>query len=288
MILFRDRASTVLYDILMSIPQKKFLLPLNVCPIVPDTFLKAKKEFVFIDITLHNLCMDKEIVRQKLKEDSTIDGLLFVYTFGIILEMQSFYNEIKKYNKNIFIIDDMCPCIQNFNYDIENSYADMALFSSGYSKFIDIGYGGYGFVKDKLFKNIFNNNEQDNDFINYKEEILLKITQMIKHKNDLNSIYKKMIPKEIHLGSRFDTWRFSVLVENKEVVLQEIFNVDGLFASSHYPQVDYTYVSNPQVNTNTNKIHQQIINLFNDFRFSKEQAISVAKIVTTNYKKVSN
>jgi len=288
MILFRDRASTVLYDILMSIPQKKFLLPLNVCPIVPDTFLKAKKEFVFIDITLDNLCMDKEIVRQKLKEDSTIDGLLFVYTFGIILEMQSFYNEIKKYNKNIFIIDDMCPCIQNFNYDIENSYADMALFSSGYSKFIDIGYGGYGFVKDKLFKNIFNNNEQDNDFINYKEEILLKITQMIKHKNDLNSIYKKMIPKEIHLGSRFDTWRFSVLVENKEVVLQEIFNVDGLFASSHYPQVDYTYVSNPQVNTNTNKIHQQIINLFNDFRFSKEQAISVAKIVTTNYKKVSN
>jgi len=288
MILFRDRASTVLYDILMCIPQKKFLLPLNVCPIVPDTFLKAKKEFVFIDITLHNLCMDKEIVRQKLKEDSTIDGLLFVYTFGIILEMQSFYNEIKKYNKNIFIIDDMCPCIQNFNYDIENSYADMALFSSGYSKFIDIGYGGYGFVKDKLFKNIFNNNEQDNDFINYKEEILLKITQMIKHKNDLNSIYKKMIPKEIHLGSRFDTWRFSVLVENKEVVLQEIFNVDGLFASSHYPQVDYTYVSNPQVNTNTNKIHQQIINLFNDFRFSKEQAISVAKIVTTNYKKVSN
>ncbi len=287
MILFRDRAATILYDVLINIPQRKFLIPLNVCPIVPDTFLRANKKFEFIDISLDTLCMDKKLILQKLKEDTTIDGLLFVYTFGITLQMQSFYKEIKEINKNIFIIDDMCPCIQIFDYNIKSSYADMALFSSGYSKFIDLGYGGYGLVKDNFFKDIFTNYEKNRDFIEYSDEIRLKIPQMLKHKEELNNIYKKIIPKELYLGSRFDMWRFSILVDNKEEILQNIFNLDGLFASSHYPQVDYTYVNNAQTDTNANTIHKQIINLFNDFRFDKEKATLVAEIVKNSYKKES-
>jgi dTDP-4-amino-4,6-dideoxygalactose transaminase len=288
MVLFEDRAAIVLYNVLVNIPQKKFLLPLNVCPIVPDTFLKAKKEFEFIDISLDTLCMDKKLIEQSLKNDPSIDGLLFVYTFGITLQMQSFYKEIKELRKDIFIIDDMCPCIQRFDYDIRNSYADMALFSSGYSKFVDLGYGGYGFVKDDLFTNIFEDKEQKREFLNYKKELITKIPQMLEHKEKLNNIYKKIIPKELYLGSQFNRWRFSILVDNKEEILEKIFEIDGLFASSHYPQVDYAYVDNAQINTNTDKIHKQIVNLFNDFRFNEEKALMVANIVRNLYKKGGN
>jgi len=279
MILFEDRAATVLYNVLTNIKQKKFLLPLNVCPIVPDTFLKANKEFEFVDISLTTLCMDEELVFQKIVEDKSIDGILFVKTFGIEFDVEPFYKKIKEHNKEIFIIDDMCPSVQRFDCDIENSFADMKLFSSGYSKYIDIGYGGYGFVKENQFKEIFEDKTTLTSFVEYKQIIQEKIPLMKQHKATLNRLYKEKIDIKYHLGEVWNGWRFSLLVENKEEILEEVFKVDGLFASSHYPQVDYNYVKNPVQNSNTNIIHSQIINLFNDFRYDIDKAEQTIEII---------
>lgn len=279
MILFEDRAATVLYNVLTKIKNQKFLLPLNVCPIVPDTLLKAGKEFEFCDIDLDTLCIDKELIVDKIEQDESIDGLLFVKTFGIEFDIEPFYKRVKSIKKGLFIIDDMCPCIQSFEHDMENSHADMALFSSGYSKYVDIGFGGYGFVKESQFKNIFEDKEYTDEFLVYKQEIQTKIELMKEHKKRINTIYKETIDSKYYLGEAWDNWRFSLLVENKEEILKEIFKVDGLFASSHYPQVDYEYVKTPQENSNTRKIHNKILNLFNDFRYDEDKALQTAKII---------
>ena len=279
MILFEDRAASVLYKVLKRINNNNFLLPLNICPIVPDTFIRAGKQFEFIDINLGTLCMDEDFVLHKIKQDRTIDGILFAKTFGINFDTQPLYKKIKGINTNIFIIDDMCPCIQQFDYDIENSYANMAIFSSGYSKYVDIGYGGYGFLKYKDFNSIFKDKSRAEEFLEYKKKIMKQLPVMKKHKDALNNIYKNNIPKQLQLGDKFSNWRFSILMDNKEKVLEEIFKVDTLFASSHYPQIDYNYVDKPLQNSNTKKIHNNIINLFNDFRFSTEQANTVVKII---------
>jgi len=279
MILFEDRASIVLEKVLKKIKQKKFLLPLNVCPVVPDTFIKANKQFEFIDINLETLCMDYDLILDKIRNDSTIDGVLFVKTFGIEIDTEPFFKELKDINHNIFIIDDMCPSIPRFNYQIENSYSDLALFSSGYSKYVDIGYGGYGFLKNNKFINIFQDVSENKDFIEYKKRILKEVASMKVHKEVLNNIYKNGIPEKYHLGEQFNNWRFSLLIDNKEDVLQAIFENKGLFASSHYPQVDYDYVEYPLQNSKAKRIHDKIINLFNDFRFTKEQAYLTVAII---------
>ena len=285
MILFEDRAATLLYKVLTHLPNRKFLLPLNVCPIVPDTFLRAKVNFEFIDINLDTLCIDEELALSKMQSDATIDGILFVKTFGIEFDIQPFYKKIKALNKDIFIIDDMCPCIQEFHYDIENSYADMALFSSGYSKYIDIGCGGYAFLKDSFTYPHFDNQSIQSEFSTYKHKILSLIPVMKEHKEQLNAIYRDNLPVNIHLGEKFNTWRFSILVDNKEKILEEICKVEGLFASSHFPQIDYNYTKNPMQNSNAKKIHNRIINLFNDFRFNKEKAYQVVDIINHNLNK---
>ena len=147
MILFRDRASTVLYDVLMTLNKSiKFLLPLNICPIVPDTFIKAKIEFEFVDIDIDTLCMDEGLALEAIKNDSSIGGILFVKTFGIEIDSEVFYKKIKQINRDIFIIDDQCLSMQNFDFDIDSSFASLTLFSTGYSKYVDIGYGGFGFL----------------------------------------------------------------------------------------------------------------------------------------------
>ena len=134
--------------------------------------------------------------------------------------------------------------------------------------------------------NIFEDKTKDTDFLEYKNKILTQIPIMQKHKSELNSIYINNLPKDIFLGEEFNNWRFSILVDNKEKILDDIFKIEGLFASSHYPQVDYNYSSNPIKNSNAQKIHNRIINLFNDFKFNKEKAHKVADIINNNLIKV--
>lgn len=51
MIKIEQRASVVLYRFLVAnCKDFHFLLPANVCPVVPLTFLKAKVDFSFVDI----------------------------------------------------------------------------------------------------------------------------------------------------------------------------------------------------------------------------------------------
>ena len=316
MILFEARASIILYNILTSLEKpKKFILPLNVCPIVPATFLKAKVEFEFIDISLETLCIDEKLLLNKV-HDKNIGGVLYVKTYGIELDTTQLFKDIKNINQNIFIIDDCCLQIPKFDYTLKESYADLALFSTGYSKYIDIGWGGFGFLNDDFsykknnltFKekdleafthatqNCIDNNclldYQDNfwlgaselkfdNFQLYKNEILKKIEQMHQHKKNLNYIYDTNLPKEIQLGNQFSNWRFSILVKNKETLLKEIFQA-GLFASSHYKEIDYMYKDDTIKNSNVQKIHEQIINLFNDFRFDEEMAYKVVAIINKN------
>ena len=283
MILFENRASTILYNVLIKLDNRnKFLLPLNICPIVPETFMKANIEFEFIDINLDTLCMDEALLLNNIKNDNKIGGVLFVKTFGVELNTEKLFEEIKNINEDIFIIDDRCPCIQEFDYNIEESYADMVLFSSGYSKYVDIGYGGYSFVKQK-YEDKFLDKSKTNQFYEYKNQLINTIPKMKKHKEQLNNIYFKGIDTKYHLGKKFNNWRFSIVVNNKEEILDKIFKIDGLFASSHYPQSKYAtkYINKE---TNSKIVHDKIINLFNDFRFDIKKAQQVISIINDNLK----
>ena len=286
--MYEDRAASVLYKVLQTLAKnQKFLLPLNVCPIVPDTFLKAGVDFCFIDINIDTLCMDESLILNAIQKDKEITGILFVKTFGIDIDIEPLFKKIKTKDTNIFIIDDMCPCIPKLNYTIENSFADMALFSSGYSKYVDLGYGGYAYLKDLAFKDIFKDKTHTKEFLDYKQTLSHKIPLVHAHKQKLNKIYEEHLPSDIFLGDDYKNWRFSILLDNKESILQKIFEVEGLFASSHYPQVDYDYVSHPHKESKAKKVHEKIINLFNDFRFTEEKAHQVIAIIKENIKKKS-
>ncbi len=233
MIIFEARASIILYNVLVSIKNPDtFILPLNVCPIVPAVFLKAKVKFEFIDISAETLCIDQKILYKRLQSTDKIGGVLFVKTFGINYDTDHIYKKIKAIDNNIFIIDDACLQKPNFEYDFKRSYADLSLFSTGYSKYVDINWGGFGFLQEKYnyvqtklpfvrcdlehltesFLKATNNHSMlsycdtnwlgdDNarfiDFEEYKEDINSKITLIQQHKTLINNIYKKELPQYI-------------------------------------------------------------------------------------------
>ena len=100
-VIYEQRAATVLFNFLKSINVPKvFLLPANVCPIVPLVFLKAGQPFAFVDISAETLSIDESAVLARLSADPELyAGVLMVHTYGLIRPTELFFAEIKKYGK---------------------------------------------------------------------------------------------------------------------------------------------------------------------------------------------
>jgi len=65
-------------------------------------------------------------------------------------------------------------------------------------------------------------------------------------------------------------------------MLKKIFKA-GLFASSHYKDIGAMYGCNYKDKyTNAKYSHSGIINLFNDFRFSKKNAYKISKLINNS------
>jgi len=313
---FEERASVILYNFLVGIPRKNiFLLPANVCPIVPAVYLKAGVPFEFVDINLETLEMNPRVILSKLKKNPNVYcEIHYVSTYGESTNNEKLFQETKNINSKLLIIDDRC--LQKPEFTIFNTKADLILYSTGYSKYVDINWGGYAFLSDDIsfYKNhslnydpsklddlTFQFNESiknqtplvyedtdwlgdtnfDTNFSIFKKEIMNRIPKVEKLKNAINNIYRNEIPNEAQFTDPFQYWRFNILVNQKERLLKKIFS-SGFFASSHYCPVNLMF--NQPLPPNAQKLYDHVINLFSDFRFGPKKAEKISKIVKTHIK----
>ncbi len=301
------RASKILYNFLKSNNiSGKFILPANVCGIIPLTFYYAGVDFDFFDIQADNFCIDQIRVLNSVNDYS---GLLFVRTYGVEDDFASFFQKIKKLNNHFIIIDDSCLCLPCLNQEPLDSI-DLKLFSLGYAKQVDMKLGAFGFFSsDYNYRNVefdkydpehyelyesqlkkaISNNEsldvREYYFLENKmftvDRLLLekKIISSINQKERLNNIYRKLLPQSIQMESRFQNWRFNILIDNerlKEEILNSLFK-NELFASTHYFPISLTWKG--QRAPNALSLYNRVVNLFNDFYYSEKQAYETCKII---------
>ena len=89
------RASAILYNILVGRADlRPWLLPANICPIVPITFLKAQVPFEFVDISASTLHMDLAQAEDLIKQRK-FGGLLYAHTYGEPSTPLDFFSAIK-------------------------------------------------------------------------------------------------------------------------------------------------------------------------------------------------
>ena len=306
------RASAILYSLLLSRGDKSpWLLPANICPIVPITFLKAEVPFQFVDISPETLHMDLDQVEDLLK-NSKVGGLLYAHTYGEVSTPNEFFGSVKSLFPDLMVIDDRCLCIPDLELAPINK-ADIQLYSTGYAKIVDLNFGGYAFLSDaiyyqsthlafdpgqhealeKAYKAAVSRRQQfvyqDSDWLEtdaavpvwneYCMQIERSLAGSLEHRASLNHVYAGMLPVEIQLPAAFQTWRFNIRVRDKQRILDAIFS-SGLFASSHYASLAGIMEDGkaPQAEF----LERSIINLFNDHYFSLDQAEQVCKIILEN------
>lgn len=307
-IITANRASSLLYSFLTSGDNRPYLIPANVCPVIPMTFRLANINFSFADIDGGSLCIDKQSCYEFVKKHNGYAGIVYVRTYGSLVNEESFFGDLKEEFPNSVIIDDRCLCLPSF--EIDDTVADLVLYSTGYAKQVDLGGGGFCFVRNNRFtldnKLLFvedNLNERcralfekgevvkaeehiywlkvaplSESDINYREQVINKINDRERHRASINEIYKTMLPKDIQLADNFLNWRFNIRVEHKlqERIIDSLFK-NGLFASWHYKPVNRLF--NEDRLKESEQLADTVINLFNDYHYTEIMAEQTAELV---------
>lgn len=265
------RANKILYNFILSNRiHGKAIVPANLCHSVVDTLHCAGMDLVFVDISDNTLCIDYTGVINNAADASLF---LFVHSYGLEIDCPQWFSEVRERNPHIAIIDDRCLCMPQLF--CQDSLADLVLYSFCAKKQVDLGVGGIGFLSNRWdYQSHF---VQPNACLTNQswvldEELILNRSQcVLNHKKHINSIYTSLLPRDIQMSEVFQQWRFNIIVPQKEIVLRELFAA-GLFASSHYRSLS-------ELCTSASHLHSQIINLFNDFYFTEEQAIKACRII---------
>lgn len=139
--IYTGRGSSALYSLISSIPERnsKILLPVNICEIVIPVIQLAGFSPVFYDVNPGTGNSGLENIKAAYTGEEAV--LLAVHNFGVPLEIDLISEWAKE--KDIFLIEDVCNALGATckNVPIGN-WGDAAIYSFGYSKILDLGFGG--------------------------------------------------------------------------------------------------------------------------------------------------
>ena len=96
------------------------------------------------------------------------------------------------------------------------------------------------------------------------------------HKERVNAVYRSNLPRELESVDDGHVWRYSILVPDRDRLLATIF-AEGLFASAHYGSLGGVFGEG--CFNHADDLHRRVVNLFNDFRFTEENALQICQIV---------
>lgn len=310
--IFEARGCSILYNLLRSLGgERPFLLPSNVCPIVPATFLKARRAFHFVDIAEPDLVMNRDRCLQLLKKDPDgFAGLLFVRTYGAEDDEDDFFRNLREVQADLLIIDDKCLCRPDCDGINLTRVADVTLFSSGHAKYVDLGFGGFAHLDERVnYQRQWGPYSEtglaaltdryqaarverrpfelgDEDWLDlsrpdlswgeYRSRLQPALQQADEHKQRLNAIYVEALPSDIQLARKFQGWRFNIRLPQAERLVARLFQAQ-LFASRHYPSV--TGVFCDERFANAERLHDEVVNLFNDRNYDESQTRRTTEIV---------
>ncbi|HKY38359.1 MAG TPA: hypothetical protein VJN18_20590 [Polyangiaceae bacterium] len=302
------RASAILYSLLSSRGDvRPWLLPANICPVVPLVFRKAGVPFDFADISPSSLHMDLDLADERL-QPGLFGGLLYAHSYGEPSTPEAFFQRLKARDPRLFIIDDRCLCSPDL--DPLDTYADVALYSTGYAKQVDLGGGGYAFVKSSVryvaASLAFEPARYEELEVSYKLAIRER-RPLVYHdsawlqtvgplsawsayqarvatarelasglRERIVSIYTQALPAEIQLPAAYQCWRFNLRVPNRAELLEAIFAA-GQFASAHYASL--AGIMAPGDCPNAEGLASQVVNLFCDRYFTPERAERVSAVI---------
>lgn len=269
-----SRALNSLSEWLSTIAFDEVFLSANCCDDLLRLFVDNREwKTHIIDIGKdRNLSIDElEIMLQKCKNtERTL--VISVWAYGLEPDIKSLHDLKMKYG--FILLEDRCLARPNLMKEMEylNELTDAYLFSTGYSKYCDLHYGGW-LIDTRKGATISNDSGMDWDLYLLSVEERRKMVD--EHKKTMNIRLRKTF-KEISINEWIaDTWRISCEIENPQL-LMKIIKSNGVFCSNHYSHKMYKY----QIRMPKTYFHMRhVINIFNDLRVGEDYCSSILESI---------
>ncbi|HPC82452.1 MAG TPA: hypothetical protein PLR87_03690 [Thermoanaerobaculaceae bacterium] len=306
------RASVILYNLLASGANlRPWLLPADICPVVPLTLFRARVPFAFVDISERTLHMDPDQAEGLIKTRK-YGGLLYAHTYEEASTPDVFFKTVKSNHPGLFLLDERCLCAP----DVEppsGAVADLILLSTGYARIVELNRGGYVFIREDAndrashlpyAQNDLNDLEsahkqavrdrmkyeyRDSHWLEtdadlpawfaYRRQIEEKLLASLSHRAEINTVYSERLPGGFRSPQAYQTWRFNIRVKDKQRILDAIFAAD-LFAGSHYASL--AGIMSDGCAPAAESLADEVINLLNDHHFTRSQAERVCDMILEN------
>lgn len=276
-LVLEQRAARILDRLSRSLADERpFLLPANICPVVPETLAAAGRGLRFVDIAQDEWCMNRERCLDLLARDPEgFAGIVFVRAYGVEGDEAPFFHAVRDAAPQTLVIDDKCLCRPDCDARSLSAGADVTLFSTGYAKHVDLGAGGFAYLTtERSFTAL--PPVAENVWAEYRTRTLTALERADAHKAVLNEAYSAGLPAEIQLPDRLQRWRFNILVPRSENLIASLSGA-GLFASRHYQPVTGRF--SDERFPMSEWLHNRIVNLFNDRFYTPDQARRTIEIV---------
>lgn len=270
-LLTANRANKLLYNFIKANNLSgKVLLPANVCPDVVKTLEFAGMTCTFVNLQTDTLCINQEVVLSQVKDASM---LLFVHTLGVERDFAPFFEQVREANAELVIVDDRCLCLPDL--ELQKSAADLVLYSTGENKMVNLYGGAIGYLADQWQYDEVTvegcevlSNEL---WLLDPKQLYLKMDAIIAHKEKLNSVYRSKLPAHVQLPDSFQHWRFNILVQNRDAVVEALAR-EGLEVGSDYGVRDADCVV-------ASNLSAYVLHLYNDKHFTLDQAIRACEVI---------
>lgn len=152
-LVFTARGTTGIWVLLEALkeqyPNRKLLLPINICEIVYPMILHAGWDPVFFDVDPTTGIGGLDEINKAFSGTGAV--LLLVHNFGIPVPMHPIINWAKAHQ--VFVIEDVCNALgAKWQGDYLGSFGDAAIFSFGHAKILEFGGGGAVWVRHEIIK----------------------------------------------------------------------------------------------------------------------------------------
>ena len=303
-----QRASGLLYAYAQGMPAGTWLVPANSCPDVPATLIAAGHRVETVDVQSSTLVIDGELLRERVAR-GPVRGILVISSYGLteIAWTHSLWSELKSLQPDLKIVWDRCLGYPELASRELLEVVDMELFSTGRAKSLDLGRGGWAVTRQplKACERAFQQEDLEAweaqikhhrglgtplaqqsihcHWLNtgpvapdYLDQVPSGLGEAVSHRTSLNHIYACALPPEACLPDSFQHWRFNLLTNERETLLQTLF-ANGLWASGHYQDVSPMFGLTPC--PVTRGLGRHVVNLFTDGTYNRERAERTAGLV---------
>lgn len=149
------RAATILFGLARAKPDFEgvYLVPANACPVVPMAIIKAGRNVEFIDIDNFAHSMKVNDLEHRLidRTKTPVAGVVFIRPYGAIDRNTVDFSRLRNLSPTTLLVDDRCAAIPEVDkMSLVKTGADVYLYSTGYGKYVDLGYGGFAHMEAEV------------------------------------------------------------------------------------------------------------------------------------------